>query len=385
MRPVYIISNHILSSLGFSTQEHMDALKAGRGGIQLIDNKSLSDTSVCISKVNETHLNEWMSEYGTSNNFTLLERMMFMSIHKTLAKTSIQLSDKRSLLIISSTKGNIDLLNPDYQHSFPKNRMYLGEVGKILAKTLGCANQPLIVSNACISGVLGIIIGKRLIEQHKYDHVLICGADLASKFVISGFQSLKAMSSQPCRPYDQDRDGISLGEGCASMLLSSEKINLDSGDTIRVIGGAITNDANHISGPSRTGEGLFQAVMQCLEDTQISPEQIDFISAHGTATPYNDEMESIAFQRAGLLSVPVNSFKGYIGHTLGAAGVIESVLSMLSMQAHLLFSSLGYNTHGVSNPMNIIQKTTPKAINICLKTASGFGGCNAAVLFAKEL
>lgn len=381
MRPVYITSEHILTSLGFSAEAHVEALKNGVSGVAPMIDTSLSEIPGCISKVNQQEFAQRFGELEFKESYTFLEQMMRFSIQKTLKNTKVKLSDSRTLLIISTTKGNIDLLHSPQKDQFSKKRLYLGEIGRVLGKALKCANEPVIVSNACISGALGVIIAQRLIEQEKYDHVLVCGADLASKFVISGFQSLKAMSEKPCRPYDKERDGINLGEGCASLLLSADKNN---DQAIRVLGGATSNDANHISGPSRTGEGLFQAIQQCFRDTQMTAEDIDFISAHGTATLYNDEMESIAFQRSNLLKVPVNSFKGYIGHTLGAAGTIESVMSIISMKTNLLFPSLGYENLGVSNPMNIIKETTEKDIKICLKTASGFGGCNAAVLFAKE-
>jgi 3-oxoacyl-[acyl-carrier-protein] synthase-1 len=115
-----------------------------------------------------------------------------------------------------------------------------------------------------------------------------------------------------------------------------------------------------------------------------SPAEIDFISSHGTATPYNDEMESIAITRTGLQNVPVNSFKGYWGHTLGAAGVIESVMGIYSIRNGILFNTKGFSEPGVSNPLNIIRRTERMEVRSCLKIASGFGGCNAAILFQKK-
>ncbi|MEN8225154.1 MAG: beta-ketoacyl synthase, partial [Bacteroidota bacterium] len=148
-------------------------------------------------------------------------------------------------------------------------------------------------------------------------------------------------------------------------------------------GGAGSNDANHISGPSRTGEGLQIAIRHSLEFSGVSTDVIDSISAHGTATDHNDEMEAKAFNSAGLATVPINSFKGYIGHTLGGAGIIESAISLQSMKKNILFRSAGYHEKGVSKEINVINKTENKEINTCLKTASGFGGSNAAVVFQK--
>jgi len=241
-------------------------------------------------------------------------------------------------------------------------------------------NEPLVISDACISGVQAIITSARLIRAGIYDNCVINGTDIISEFVLSGFNSFKSLSTGPCRPFDKTRDGLSLGEGSGTIILSSCPEPAGN-DKILVSDGFSSNDANHISGPSRTGEGLLIAISRVLQ--KISGP-IDFISAHGTATPYNDEMESVALSRAGLQDVPVNSFKGYWGHTLGAAGVIESIMSIYSIRNDILFNTLGFNEPGVTNPLNIVNVSAKKRINNCLKMASGFGGCNAAVLFYRK-
>jgi 3-oxoacyl-[acyl-carrier-protein] synthase-1 len=146
----------------------------------------------------------------------------------------------------------------------------------------------------------------------------------------------------------------------------------------------MSNDANHISGPSRTGEELYQAIDQAMRSAGVETGAIDLISAHGTATIYNDEMEAKAITLAGLQDVPVNSLKGYYGHTLGAAGLIESVISLHSMKAGLIIPTLGFSEMGVTKPLNVCRQLEEKPIQHCLKTASGFGGCNAAVIFSKQ-
>ncbi|PLX10405.1 MAG: beta-ketoacyl synthase, partial [Marinilabiliales bacterium] len=148
-------------------------------------------------------------------------------------------------------------------------------------------------------------------------------------------------------------------------------------------GGSNSNDANHISGPSRNGDGLYFAIRNAFEQADKTDTKIDYISAHGTATPYNDEMESKAINLAKLNHVPVNSLKGYWGHTLGAAGIIESIAGIHSIKQNCLIQSIGYSEHGVSEPLNIIQNFEEKEINNFLKTASGFGGSNAAVYFSE--
>jgi 3-oxoacyl-[acyl-carrier-protein] synthase-1 len=153
---------------------------------------------------------------------------------------------------------------------------------------------------------------------------------------------------------------------------------------IRVAGAAVTNDANHISGPSRTGEELSGAIHQAMKQAKLQPLDISYISAHGTATPFNDEMESKAIGLSKLEHVPVNSLKGYWGHTLGAAGLVESVSAISSLRDNVLYRSAGYETPGVPVALNVITANTRATLTSCLKTASGFGGCNAAIIYQKD-
>jgi len=192
------------------------------------------------------------------------------------------------------------------------------------------------------------------------------------------------LSATPCKPFDAKRDGLSLGEGVGTVVLSNNFSALGVDEKITVSEGASSNDANHISGPSRTGEGLYQAISDTLHRACVLPHEIDFISAHGTATDYNDEMEAKAIERAGLMHAPVNSLKGFFGHTLGAAGIIESIISLESMRRNLLIKTQGLNVHGDSNPIRVMKNNEPKQISKTLKIASGFGGCNAAVIFEKQ-
>jgi 3-oxoacyl-[acyl-carrier-protein] synthase-1 len=231
---------------------------------------------------------------------------------------------------------------------------------------------------------LAIILGKRLLEENRYDTIIVSGADIMTNFVVSGFQSFKAVSNEVCKPYDASRDGISLGEACGTIVLTNDRSKIqDPQSSIIVKGGASSNDANHISGPSRTGEGLILAIEKTLVEAKMNASEIDFISGHGTATLYNDEMESQAISTTNLQDVPMNSLKSYFGHTLGAAGIIESIIGIHSMKNNTLIGTYNYKEPGVTKPVNIIKETTEKKVNNCLKTAAGFGGCNAAVLFVK--
>jgi len=376
MKDVFVVADNILSPLGNTTAENFTQLKKNISGIKLHDNATISETPFYAALLEN---NEWYTK-DDNNNFTKFEQLLAASIENVLQNCSVDARDKDTLLIVSSTKGNIGLLETEVKSAELKERIALYTSAKLVADHFHFINRPVVVSNACISGLLGILTGMRLIRSGQYKNVVVAGADVVSKFILSGFQSFQATSPQQCKPFDKDRDGINLGEGAATIVLSSEARYAGA---IKVAGGGTSNDANHISGPSRTGEELYGAIKNTLKEAGLSPSEIDLISAHGTATIYNDEMEAKAISLAGMLSVPVNSLKGYFGHTLGAAGLIESIVTLQSMRENIILPTLGFQHHGVSEPINVCSNLQVSDLNNCLKTASGFGGCNGTVLFSK--
>lgn len=373
---VYASYSNITSPLGFGTQANYEAVRRGESGVAQ-KHLSFSAEPFCVAQIPSGI--DQLSAMRAPQSHTRLEALSILSIQDVLEQSGIDPKDQRTLLIYSTTKGNVDLLEGNYPLLDAK-RAYLPELAKHLQAYFGFVHTPVVVSNACISGLLAIIIARRFVEQGMYDHVLVCGGDIISEFTISGFKSFNAMSPEPCRPFDAARKGINLGEAVSTLLVTN-RLELASPYATQIMAGASANDANHISGPSRTGEGLYQALSAALLGQDTS--DVGFISAHGTATLFNDEMESIAFERAGLGHIPLNSLKGYYGHTLGAAGVLETVLSLESMKHQELIRSLGYSEKGVSGAVKVIDQSEQKTFRAFIKTASGFGGCNAAALFRK--
>jgi len=387
MKPVYIAGDNIITSLGITTQEVIHQLESGINGFQRYDDRSLTPTPVPLSLVHRDLLNSKFLEILVTRHpemheehFTRLEKMFIVSIHDAIKETEPDLFGSDSLLVISSTKGNIDLLEEGNKNFQDPGRIYLWKMADEIGSFFGFANRPVVISNACISGVLALSTAARMIDAGLYDHVVVAGGDLLSEFVISGFLSFQALSPEPCRPFDIARNGLSLGEGCGTVVLSSK---LKKSTAVIVSGSAITNDANHISGPSRTGEELAMAIGNALKEAGINPAEVSFVSAHGTATLYNDDMESKSLEIAGLQHTPVNSFKGYWGHTLGAAGVIESIATIRSVESNCLYRSAGFTEIGVPVPLNMIRENIYSPVQNGLKIASGFGGCNAAIVFRK--
>ncbi len=379
MHKTFLSYNNIVSSFGFDSQTAISQIKNEVSALQLIDDKNILPDPFYSSLINREELEEKFEKLHPKDKFTRLEKMLIVSLSDTISKSRIELTDRVGL-IISTTKGNIDVLEKDGK--FPKQRAYLAQLGIKIKDFFRFRNDAIVLSNACVSGVLAIAVAKRLIDQGTYDHVFVAAGDLVTHFILSGFQAFQALSSEPCRPYCKMRTGINIGEVGASALVTRTPNNL-APEAVKILGEASCNDANHISGPSRTGEGLFKSISSAMKQSGLSTKQIDYISAHGTATQFNDEMEAIAFNRAGLESVPLNSLKGYFGHTLGASGLLETIVGIHSLNQNTLFASKGLQELGVSKPLNVINATAHQEIDTFLKTASGFGGCNTAVIFQK--
>lgn len=377
MRNVYLNHHHIISSLGFSTSENFQKLLLEESGIQ----KYYRDNNETYysSQVDKKKLDYLFETIGNASNYTTLEKLMLLSVDSLLKDSNFSIGSKTGL-IIATTKGNIDVLSKDSPFYQDKKRSYLPELGKQIKDFFGFQHEAILLSNACVSGVLAIAIAKRFIKAKVYDEVIVVGGDLVSEFILSGFTSFQAISEEPCQPFSKNRKGITIGEAVASALISSES----NEDSVQIIGTGSSNDANHISGPSRTGEGLYLSVISALKEAEINATEIDLISAHGTATLYNDEMEAIAFNRLEMQQIPLHSLKGYYGHTLGASGIVESIIGIESIKQNILIASKGFDELGVSVPIHVIEKTKNKEMNTFLKTASGFGGCNTAVIFRKN-
>ncbi len=370
-KKVYIHGINAISPLGYTIEEQWQALMCETSGIKRLK-KEDDDSSFYAACINTASLSSAFQQISTTNApFTRLEQMLILALQPLVDKYGVQ---PTTGLILSTTKGNISLLEKQ-----DVNQAYLNVLGHKIAQYFHFSKAPVIVSNACVSGVLSVSVAKRLMQMHQFDNVYVLAGDEVTDFVLSGFQSFQAMSDEPCRPFDADRKGVTLGEAAAAVYLSAEKETAIA----EVAGDASYNDANHISGPSRTGEGLFLSIEAALGEAAVQASDIDFISAHGTATLYNDEMEAIAFNRTQLQNVPLHSLKGYFGHTLGASGLLEVVFLLESMQRSQTIVSKGFRKNGVTQPLHIVTKSQNIPIDIAIKTASGFGGCNAAVILKK--
>ena len=365
---VYKIADNILSPLGATTAENYQAVKAGRSALMRYDQRwSLPDKMLTASLFSQEQEQQFLI-----SGLSRFESMVVTSVREALSQTTLDVSQPNVILIISTTKGDVELLeeSPEADHLSP------ADSAQRIARELGFTTEPIVVCNACISGLSALILASRLLEDGQYDYAVVCGADSQSRFIVSGFQSLKALSPEPCRPFDMERMGLNLGEAAATMILGKGVGDWTLGP------GAIRNDATHISNPAKNGEGSCLALKTIVDDND--KESLAFINAHGTATIFNDQMESVAIERAGLADIPVNAYKGSYGHTMGAAGVLETILSMTALDDQTILATQGFEELGVSGRISLSASHQSTSKSAFVKMLSGFGGCNAALLLEKN-
>ena len=363
---VSVLADNVISPLGETSEENYQAVKEGKSAIHAYAPMTAGIPNGFVASL-------------LSSDF---EELAFRSAQKAIDASGINISSTRTVFILSSTKGSIEKLGQT-----DDDKLYLGNIAQRIATRLGIQLSPIVVCNACISGLAAMILASRLLVSKKYDYAVVCGADCPGRFIISGFQSLNAMSAFSCQPFDIERQGLNLGEAAATVVLGREittkSVNNGCRKQVWQIGhGYIKNDAYHISAPSKTAEGLYEALLKTMN--RIDKRNIAFINAHGTATLFNDQMEAIAIHRAELQDIPVNALKGYVGHTLGAAGIMETILCMKSIDDHTILGTRGYEEMGVSGKVQLSSKHQPTNKTSFIKLLSGFGGCNAA-LYAQSV
>ncbi|MDR1557957.1 MAG: beta-ketoacyl synthase [Tannerellaceae bacterium] len=372
--------DNIISSLGFTTEENYRAVWSGQSGIRLCDAYRGIPEPFYASQIDRKQLGDRFAALGKRPaGYTPLEQAAILSVAQAADQARTDLSAPDVVFILSTTKGNVHLLDEGERADSP--RLYLWHTARLIADYFHNANEPVVVSNACISGACAQIAAMRALASGDYTYAVVIGVDMLSRFIISGFQSLKALAPAPCRPFDAGRQGLNLGEA-ASTLIYRRAAGEEHPHTVSLVQGAIRNDANHISGPSRTGEGCYLAIRASLE--ACAADDLAFVCAHGTATAYNDRMEAIALTRAGLNRTPVNSLKGYFGHTLGAAGVLESIISIHALTDETALPTCGFRQGETDYPLHIAERRLRTEKPYCLKILSGFGGCNASLLFKKQ-
>ena len=410
---VYISSSSMITSLGSGVQKNFEAALQGQSGVHMCLDTTKSQNPVMAGIIDPAVFEELSEKYDGScgfGSYTDAELLAINCVENVVGDAGLP---ERTGLVIASAKGNVAMLEgrcgapktqqvTDLQTALPTQGSKLPQCSEnqsgASSRKASCPqhlqenrlnrvgeffgideSDVYYISNACISGVSALIFARRMILSGRYDNMIVVGVDVQNRFIISGFASFKSLSPELCRPYDALRCGLNLGEACGAVMLTKT----GTSELVAIDGGSASDDANHISGPSRTGDGLYFAMRDAMSESGVGPADVDMLQMHGTATAYNDEMESKAAGLAGLSDVPAQSLKPYFGHTMGASGIIETILAAEELKRGIFLGVKGFEELGVPVPLNVSAENRPiKNPHHCLKTASGFGGTNAAVLLS---
>ena len=367
-----VVSTNIVSPLGMSSQENWRAVMQGRSALRRLENYK----GIPLPFVASVFTPEQVEDLAI-DGFTRFESLAIRSITEALTHTDLDVHGERTIFILSTTKADVEELGFAAERDGDYHRPALS--AQRIAEHIGIGGGAIVCCNACISGVSAQILADRLISAGHYDNAVVCGADLVSSFTASGFLSFKSLSNEACRPFDADRQGLNLGEAAATIVFTRAD-SLREGDWL-FERGEMDNDAFHLSTPAPSGEGarkVLEAVMKGRDASELA-----FVSAHGTATMFNDQMESVAIEKAGLSAVPLTALKGWFGHTLGASGVLEVILGMMAVSESVVLPLRGFREIGVSGKVNVSSELRATDKNSFLKMISGFGGCNAAALYRR--
>ena len=383
----------IISSIGNSVEENFHSLIHSKSGITRIENFStyLKD----FIKVGEIKLsNEDLSErlnIVKENSYTRTSLLAIFAIKEAIKHFS-ETEISQMGFVSASTVGGMDKTE-QYFYEYQNNisvRKYIhthniGDITHQIADYFGLKSIVTALSTACSSSANAIITGCNLLRMGYLKQVIVGGSDPLSKFTINGFNSLMILSDTDCQPFDNNRKGLNLGEAGAYLVLETEENALKNNHKIlaTLSGWGNANDAYHQTASSADGEGAFLAMQKALSMANLSPSEIDYVNAHGTATQNNDLSESIALSRV-FHSVPdFSSTKAFTGHTLATASSVEAIYSILAIQNGIVFPNLNFQTPMVEVDIKPQTEIKYKEINNVLSNSFGFGGNCSTLIFSK--
>lgn len=386
----------IISSIGNTVEENFQSLIDKKPGISRI--QKIETIHKEVIKVGEIGISNdelvQILNLSPENNYSRTAMLAEIAAKEAVKNAGIlDMQKYRTGLISATSVGGMDMTEKFYYsyHEEEKDRKYidahsLGDAASKVAKSLRITDYVTTISTACSSGTNAIMLGARMIKSGKLDRVIVGGSDCLSKFTINGFKTLMILSETDCKPFDENRTGLNLGEAAAFLVLESDEVIKKENKKVLayVTGYANTNDAFHQTASSDNGEGATLAMQKALKVAGLSAKDIDYINAHGTATPNNDSSESKAIIRVFKDKTPsFSSTKGFTGHTLAAAGAIEAVYSILALQHGIVLPNLNFKTP--IEGTNLIPETevVHKNIEHVLSNSFGFGGNCSTLIFSK--
>ena len=364
-----IVATNITSPLGLTTDSNCEAVKAGRTALKVMDGCLGVSGRFCVGMFDEA-----AREKLTPEGFSWFESLLMHSVADALSRCDVDPASPRTALIVGTSTAGVGELGEVPE----KDGVWLAPglaVAKV-ARALGFVSTPLVASTACISGATAQMLAERLLAAGDFDAAVVCGVDVLSAFVLAGFSSFKALSPTFCRPFDIERLGLNIGECAATLVIKNTDV-----PGWRIAAGCLNNDAYHVSAPEPGGDGMRRSIERVL--TPELRESLACVTAHGTATMFNDQMESKGIEAAGLSNLPLTALKGHYGHTFGASGLLEAIVTMRLLDEGLVPPVHGFSELGVSGRINVCSRPVHTDGRAFIKTQSGFGGGNASVVYSR--
>ena len=380
----------VVSSIGIGCEENLHSLLTEYCGIGSI---TLFDTSVDVP-VGEVKCSnkELKQRLGIDDKQTISRTSLLgaIAVREALADAKID-TCKRIGIISSTTVGGMDLSETFYEHfihnsNAGKLRDIVGHdcasSTDFIADYCGIQGFRTTISTACSSAANAVIMGAEMIRRGMLDYIVVGGVDALCRFTLNGFNSLKILDTELCKPLDRDRKGLNLGEGAGFLVLTADEHC--SKEYCTLSGYANANDAFHQTASSDNGEGAFRAMSEAMAIAGILPQDVDYINLHGTGTGNNDASELAAVSRLFQTSMlPCSSTKGYTGHTLAAAGGVEAVYSVLSITKGVRFANLRFENMIEQGVTPILKTETGVDVKCVLSNSFGFGGNCSSLIFTK--
>ncbi|MFV9484543.1 beta-ketoacyl-[acyl-carrier-protein] synthase family protein [Christiangramia sp. ASW11-125] len=392
MKTVVVTGMGIVSAIGSSVTANLHSLQSNVHG--------LSKPAILKTKhqfpVGEIKLSnaELLDELNLSANsgITRASLLGIKAITEIFENIDIEPDPENTAFVSGTSVGGIDKTE-EYFDQFDENvalRTYIqaqhpGYTTQKIAEYFGIKEHITTISTACSSSANAIMNGARLIQSGRFSKVIVGGSDCLTKFTLNGFNSLRILSEKPARPFDINRNGLNLGEAAAYLVLEAESNSSGQKVIAKVSGAGNANDAYHQTASSENGEGAYKAMTAALRSANLNASQIDYINAHGTGTQNNDLAETNALKRVFAQNeVPdFSSTKVFTGHTLGAAGAVEAIYSILSLQNQQLFANLNFQDMMENGLVPITQKKHRKLDHV-MSNSFGFGGNCTSLIFSKH-
>lgn len=386
----------VVSALGLGVEQNFDALlksKSGIKSIRILETIHKNDLPVGEIHFTDEELAQKLG-FVLDKNWTRTSLLGLLAAREAWNQAELSKDKQSKKGIVSATTVAGMRKSENFFYDFIKNGTGedfikthdAGDSTERIADDLGIKDYLTTISTACSSSTNSIMLGARLLKSKTIDKVLVGGTDALSKFTLNGFNSLMILDKQPCRSFDDSRAGLNLGEGAAFLVLERESEVGNKPILGYVVGYANANDAYHQTASSPEGKGAALAMTKALKMAKLKPNDIDYINAHGTATMNNDLSEGLAIQEVFGKNLPkISSTKPFTGHTLGAAGVIESVYSILALNHQVIYPNLNFKTQMKEldfSPQTELMKDID--IQLVLSNSFGFGGNNSSIIFGKH-